>query len=204
MFYDIDAVIEGMTYEELVKILKEQNIELLYLKAERQEAERDKKDIINKYNKVVKQYKMGKVEDAEDKEQEIKELKQEIKALKGKAKEDINNEKKAREKDLEMMMDYIEDIEKQKFKPNTTRGSSLSKHQKETVIKRILNGLSDAEISRMEKIDRKTINKIRTAGYKSKKTNKEIVGIINHLLKINQNPDYIKKLKDLKNRYMSL
>lgn len=211
MYYDIDAVIEGLTYDELVKILKEQNMELLYLKSlrqdVRQEEEKQQKELIYKYNDAVKKYNLL-LEQYNKKNTQGKAVVEQYNKLLKQYKNnnidlDLEGKIKALEKDTQMMLEYIEDIEKKQFKPNTTRGCSLSKHQKEQVIKGILNGLSDSEISRLEKIDRKTIKKIRTAGYKSKKTNKEILSIINHLLKINQNPDYIRKLKDLKCLYMS-
>lgn len=125
----------------------------------------------------------------------VDEVIKELIQVKEKLKQEIEN--------LEVVIDYISILEKNQFKPNTIKGSSLSKHQKERIIKGICKGLNDSEISRVEKVDRQAVKKIRTAGYKSPKTNTEILGIINHLLKVNQNPQFISQLKDLKLLYLS-
>ncbi len=154
------------------------------------------------YNNLLKEYKKLKLNEGK-RGQEIEALTVELEKLKGKTDEEIKRVKNQEMKNLEAVGQYIEKLEHNQFKPNRTRGCSLSKHKKEAVIKSICKGLNDSEISRNENIDRKTVKKIRTAGYKSKKTNQDILDIINHLLKINQNPDYIKKLQGLKQVYLS-
>lgn len=231
MYGNINESIKDMTDERKNYIIRYYDKELSYLfdmidyykeKAEEQQKLQEKTESVEKYkdleeknnklfnelnnlaniyNHLLKEYKKSKALEGK-KGQEIESLTVELEKLKGKD-EEIKRVKEQEVKNLEAVGEYIDILEKNQFKPNRTRGCSLSKSKKEKVIKSICKGLNDSEISRTENVDRKTVKKIRTAGYKSKKTNKDILEIINRLLQINQNIDYIKKLKDLKQVYLS-
>ena len=179
---------------ELVEYYKEKTEEKEDIKRETVSVERYS-NLLDKNNKIYDE--LSKLSEL------YNSLRKDYIHLKEKSEEDINRVKQQEVQSLESMIPIIENLEKNQFRPNKSRGSSLSKSKKEKVIRLICQGLNDSEISRIEKVDRKTVKKIRTASYKSQKTNKEILQIINGLLKINQNPDYIRELKVLKNKYMS-
>ena len=105
-------------------------------------------------------------------------------------------------KEIETLKRKLDELEEKQRRNRTGKRTELSSVEIEKVINGYCDGLSYSTIAARAGCSRMQASRLIKGEFKHTQSKEKIVRVLNKLLKINQNPQRVEKLKELKEKYL--